>query len=592
MDLSVMHIASRIIQATPVAPGIAIGRVKLLHDSGFGNVPVTGIDASRVDSELTRFREALELTRKQIQDLRERLKAGLNEHEAGIFDAHLLLVEDRTMVAEIEHNISVSLHGAEYAVHLAVEKFAAAFAAVPDEYLQERALDVRDVGARIIGNLSEKVPAAPEYDEPRIVVAPTLTPSETVAMPRERVLAFAVETGSATSHTAILARSLRIPAVVGMPREILESLTVADKLIVDGFSGKVIVNPDNATLDAYRLKSREAQKIYRQLSAENALKPMTTDGFVVELVANVDADDDYAAVRRAGAGGIGLFRTEFIFMDPGRLPDEDEQFEIYKKLLISAGNDLVTIRTLDIGGDKLCSGILRSEERNPFLGLRGIRLCLRERRDIFITQLRALMRAGVHGNLQIMIPMVSCMDEVLETKAIIADIQKSLTAENVPFAANLPLGVMIETPAAAMIAGALARQSAFFSIGTNDLIQYTLATDRSNERVGHLYRPGHPAVLRMIRETVRAARDNNIPVTVCGQTAEDMTMTPLLIGLGVNELSMSVGAMPLVRRTIRQLAMRECAALAEKALGCESSEQVLRLSREIIRRCVPELADM
>ena len=587
-----MQTPSRTVQATPVAPGIAIGRVRLLHGSSTGNVPVSRIAASEVERELARFRAALELTKKQLLDLREQLKATLDESEAAIFDAHLLMAEDRTMLAEIERNISVSLYGAEYAVHLAVEKFSAAFTAVPDEYLRERALDVRDIGVRLINNLSENVPVAAEFDEPRIVAASTLTPSETVGMPRERVLAFVVETGSATSHTAILARSLRIPAVVGMPKDLLESLTVADKLIVDGFSGKVIINPDNTTLDAYRLKSREAQKIYRQLAAEKDLLPVTTDGFVVELAANVDADDDYRAIRQAGAAGIGLFRTEFLFMNPAKLPGEDEQFEIYKRLLVSAGNDLVTIRTLDIGGDKLTSGILRTEEQNPFLGLRGIRLCLRERRDLFITQLRALMRAGVHGNLQIMIPMVSCLDEVLETKAIIADIQKSLAAEDIPFAATLPLGVMIETPAAALIADALAKQAAFFSIGTNDLIQYTLATDRSNERVGHLYRPGHPAVLQMIKTTVQAAMRRNIPVTVCGQTAEDLSMTPLLIGLGVNELSMSVGAMPLVRRTIRQLSMRECAEVAEQAMECESSEQVLSLSRRIIRRCVPELADM
>ncbi len=587
-----MHKSSRIIQAVPVAPGIAIGRVMLLHDSSAGNVPVTGITAAEVETELQRFHTSLVRTKKQLNDLHEQLKTRLNEQEARIFDAHLLLVEDRTMVSEVEKIISESLFGAEYAVHLAVEKFSAAFAAVPDEYLQERALDVRDVGARIINNLSENNQTLPEYNEPRIVVASTLTPSETAGMDREKVLGFAVETGSTTSHTAILARSLQIPAVVGVPKELLDDLTIADKLIVDGFSGKVIVNPDSATLEAYRLKSSQAQKIYHQLSEDNDLRPVTKDGFIVELAANVDADEDYTAIRRAGAAGIGLYRTEYIFMDPLRLPTEDEQFEIYKKLLVSAGNDPVTIRTLDIGGDKLNTSILRSEEQNPFLGLRGIRLCLREQRELFSGQLRALMRAGVHGNLQIMIPMVSCMDEVLETRQMIREIQQELADKKIPFAENIPLGVMIETPAAALIAGALAKKADFFSIGTNDLIQYTMATDRSNERVGHLYRPGHPAVLRLIKESVNAAKEENIPVTICGQTAEDMFMTPLLIGLGVNELSMPVGAMPLLRRTIRQLSMRECVELVAKALDCESSAEVMTLSGEMVRRCVPELADI
>ncbi len=583
---------SRTIQATPVAPGIAIGRVMLLHSSSTGNVPVTRITAAQTGKEVKRFHDALQVTKEQIHNIREQLKLRLKAEEAEIFDAHLLLVDDRTMISEVEKNITVSLFGAEYAVHLAVEKFSAAFAAVQDEYLQERALDVRDVGARIIGNISENAAQLPEYDEPRIIAASTLTPSETVGLERERVLGFAVETGSTTSHTAILARSLQIPAVVGVPKELLDSLTIADQLIVDGFSGKVIVNPDSATLEAYHLKSREAQRIYNQLSADKNLLPVTRDGFIVELAANVDADDDYSAVRQAGAYGVGLFRTEFIFMDQTHLPGEDEQFEIYKKLLVSAGNDPVTIRTLDIGGDKLNRGIIRTEEQNPFLGLRGIRLCLRERQDIFRTQLRALMRAGVHGHLQIMIPMVSCYDEVLETKAIIEEIKSELAGADVPFADAIPLGVMIETPAAALIADVLAREADFFSIGTNDLIQYTIAADRSNERVNHLYRPGHPAVLRSIRETVNAAKHHNIPVTVCGQTAEDIVMTPLLVGLGVNELSMPSGTIPIVRRTLRQLYMNECVELVEQALQCCSSADVLELSRRMIRRCVPELADM
>ncbi len=587
-----MQKESRIIQAVPVAPGIAIGRVMLLHNSSSGNVPVTGISPDEINAELQRFHQSLLKTKKQLQDLHGQLKRRLSEQEARIFDAHLLLVDDKTMVNEVEKNISESLFGAEYAVHMAVDKFSAAFAAVPDEYLQERALDVRDVGARIISNLSENGTPLPEYNEPRIVVASTLTPSETAAMDREKVLAFAVETGSTTSHTAILARSLQIPAVVGIPKELLDTLTIADKLIVDGFSGKVIVNPDNATLEAYRLKNSQAQKIYRLLSEENDLLPVTKDGFVIELAANVDADENYTAIRRAGAAGIGLYRTEFIFMNPLRLPTEEEQFEIYKKLLISAGNDPVTIRTLDIGGDKLNSSILRSEEQNPFLGLRGIRLCLREQRELFAGQLRALMRAGVHGNLQIMIPMVSCMDEVLDTRKMIQDIQQELSNANIPFAENIPLGVMIETPAAAMIAGALAKKADFFSIGTNDLIQYTMATDRSNERVVHLYRPGHPAVLRLIQETVKAAKAENIPVTVCGQTAEDIFMTPLLLGLGVNELSMPVGSMPLLRRTIRQLTMSECIELTAEALKCESAAGVMTLATGMIHRCVPELADI
>ncbi|MBR2434873.1 MAG: phosphoenolpyruvate--protein phosphotransferase, partial [Lentisphaeria bacterium] len=533
-----MRVPTCTVQATPVAGGIAIGRVMRIHGEVRPVHQVT-IDPADIPAELERFHAALDLTRDQLHKLQNKLREKLHDSEAGIFDAHLLLVEDKTMTMEVERGISEELVDAETAVFRAVDKFAAAFSAVEDVYLRERAGDIRDVGQRIADNLSSAGVQEFAYDEPRIVIAATLTPSETVGMDREKVLGFAVETGSATSHTAILARSLQLPAVVGLSRELLDSLTVADKIIVDGFSGKVIVNPDPGTEEAYRVKKREADDIFRQLRGESELHAVTTDGFVIEIVANVEAQEDYSEIRKNGANGIGLFRTEFLFMDDRHLPDEDEQFEIYKKLMISAGNDPVTIRTMDIGGDKLNSGIVRTEEQNPFLGLRGIRLCLRERRDLFETQLRALMRAGVHGNMQIMLPMISCMDELLETKKIIAGLKVELTARGVPFADSIPLGVMIETPSAAMTADRFALEADFFSIGSNDLIQYTIAADRSNERVAHLYRPGHPAILRLIRFTVEEALKQNIPVAVCGQIAEDTLMIPFLVGLGVNELSMS-----------------------------------------------------
>ena len=586
-----MRVPSCTVQAVPVAAGIAIGRVMVLHPT---SVPVKDvkITPARKDAELERFHAALEITKVQLAELQIKLREKLHNSDADIFEAHLLLVDDRTMISEVERGITEELYDAESAVYRAVDKFAAAFSAVEDSYLQERAIDIRDVGCRIIDNIADAGKQMLAYDEPRIVIAPTLTPSETVGLNREKVLGFAVETGSATSHTAILARSLKLPAVVGMPRELLDSLTLADKLIVDGFSGKVVVNPDAATEEAYRLKLREAERIYRQLSDESKLRAVTTDGFSVEIAANVEATEDYSSIRKQGANGIGLFRTEFLFMDENHLPDEDEQFEIYKKLMISAGNDPVTIRTLDIGGDKLNSGIIRTPEQNPFLGLRGIRLCLRERRDLFDTQLRALMRAGMHGNMQLMLPMISCMDELRETKQIIEELKKELAVQGVPFADNIPLGVMIETPAAAMTADRFAAEADFFSIGSNDLIQYTIAADRSNERVGHLYRPGHPAVLRLIKYTVTEAVKQNIPVSVCGQIAEDMAMIPFLLGLGVNELSMSPGAMPLVKKLIRSCSMHECAELAERAMLCNDSMEVMELSRAMIRLRAPELADI
>ena len=586
-----MRVPSCTVQAAPVAPGVAIGRVMILH-SAAEHGKNTGITPDQVAFELDKFHTALTVTKEQLVELQAKLREKLRNNEADIFEAHLLLVEDRTMISEVEKGISEDLFDAESSIYRAVDKFAAAFSAVEDVYLQERAIDIRDVGHRIAGNVADAGERILAYDEPRIVIASTLTPSETAGLDREKVLGFAVETGSATSHTAILARSMMLPAVVGIPRKLLDTLTVADKLIIDGFSGKVIVNPDAGTEEAYRVKSREAEKLYQQLSWNRNLRAETTDGFAVEIVANVEAGEDYSEIRKNGAGGIGLFRTEFLFMDEEHLPDEDEQYEIYKKLLIAAGDDPVTIRTLDIGGDKLSNTISRAVEQNPFLGLRGIRLCLRERRDIFDTQLRALMRAGVHGNMQIMLPMISCMDELLETKEIIAGLKAQLAAENIPFADSIPLGVMIETPAAAMIADRFAAEADFFSIGSNDLIQYTIAADRSNERVGHLYRPAHPAVLRLIKYTAEEAIKQNIPVAVCGQIAEDMKMVPFLLGLGISELSMSPGAMPLVKKLVRSFSMHECAELADKALLCNDSAEVMKLSADMIRRLVPELADI
>ena len=541
--------------------------------------------------EMARFNSALEKTRIELCDLREELRKKLADSEAGIFDAHILLLEDEMLLAEVHKGIQQDHYSAEYAVYATIEKFYAAFGAVNDEYLRERAADLRDVGTRIMDNLSGVDVAKIAYNEPRIIIASNLTPSETVGLEREFVLGFATETGSATSHTAILARSLKLPAVVGIPKDILDHLSIADKLIIDGFSGKVIVNPDRRTEEAYLLKHREEMKFYSELTEERDLPPETLDGFQLQLAANLDADQDYEEVHQAGAYGVGLFRTEFLFMDPDRLPDEEFQYEVYKNLLVSAGNQPVTIRTIDIGGDKLNTTIQRSTEQNPFLGLRGIRLCLLEQQKLFATQLRALLRAGVHGDMRVMLPMVSSIFELRDTKKIIADLQSELASENIPFVQNLKLGIMIETPVAAVIARKFAPEVDFFSIGTNDLIQYTMAVDRSNERVAYLYRPTHPAILHLIRNTVEAAKEYNLYVSVCGQMAESTMYTPLLLGLGVNELSMPTVSVPVQRRLIRSLNLIDCENLVEQALQCSNANEVMELTRELVAGCAPEMLE-
>lgn len=579
------------VQAIAVAPGIAIGGVMR-----FGATPrelpePVVLSPEMSAPEMSRFNTALEKTRAKLTELRSQLQEKLNDQDAGIFDAHILLLEDQLLLGEVFKGIQQDHYSAEYAVYATIEKFSEVFNTVNDEYLKERAADLRDVGNRILDNLSGADVVKTAYNEPRIIIAPNLTPSETVDLERDQVLGFAIETGSATSHTAILARSLKLPAVVGVPREILDKLTIADRLIVDGFSGKVIVNPDHRTEESYRLKQQQEMKFYSELSGERDLPPETIDGFQLQLAANLDADQDYKEVHDAGAFGVGLFRTEFIFMDSERLPDEERQYQIYKDLLVSAGNQPVTIRTIDVGGDKFSSAILRSTEQNPFLGLRGIRLCLHEQNELFATQLRALLRAGVHGDLRVMLPMVSSIFELRETREIISKLQQQLADEGIPYTQKLKLGIMIETPVAAIMAQKFAPEVDFFSIGTNDLIQYTMAVDRSNERVAYLYRPSHPAILHLIRNTVEAAKEHNLYVSVCGQMAESTMLTPLLLGLGVNELSMPVASVPVQRRMVRSLELADCEKLVAKALQCCNADEVMELTKEMISRCAPEMLD-
>lgn len=579
------------VQAIPVAPGIAVGRVMRVGGTPRELPEPVVLAPEMALPEMARFNSALDKTRIELCALRDELREKLADSEAGIFDAHILLLEDEMLLAEVHKGIQQDHYSAEYAVYATIEKFYAVFGTVNDEYLRERAADLRDVGNRIMDNLSGVDVAKIAYNEPRIIIASNLTPSETVGLERDFVLGFATETGSATSHTAILARSLKLPAVVGIPKDILDRLTIADKLIIDGFSGKVIVNPDRRTEEAYLLKRSEEMRFYSELTEERDLPPETLDGFQLQLAVNLDADQDYDEVHQVGAYGVGLFRTEFLFMSPDSLPDEEHQYEIYKNLLVSAGNQPVTIRTIDIGGDKLNSTIQRSTEQNPFLGLRGIRLCLLEQQKLFATQLRALLRAGVYGDLRVMLPMVSSIFELRDTKKIIADLQEELASENIPFVQNLKLGIMIETPVAAVIARKFAPEVDFFSIGTNDLIQYTMAVDRSNERVAYLYRPTHPAILHLIRNTVEAAKEYNLYVSVCGQMAESTMYTPLLLGLGVNELSMPTASVPVQRRLIRSLNLIDCENLVEQALQCCNANEVMELTRELVAGCAPEMLE-
>ena len=585
--------AAKSFQGIAVSPGIGIGRVMKLAGSGSVAPDRVEISEAEIPGELQRLRAAVAATERQMIALQEELRDRLNDNDARIFAAHLMLVKDNSFLGEIEKRINTEHCNAEYALYGALTYFQNIFSAIKDEYLRERALDLRDVGARLMDNLRADSAAMMDLDDQRVIVAATLTPSETARLDSSKVLGFVLENGSVTSHTAILARSLNLPAVVGIPGVALTNLCAADRVIVDGFTGRVIVNPDSRTEEAYRLKARAADEFHSRLNAEPELPPETIDGFTIPLALNLDsAVCDVSTLKQSGIAGIGLVRTEFMFINGGRLPSEDEQVEIYRKLLIGAGDLPVVIRTMDIGGDKTASGISPVGEANPFLGLRGIRLALRGRRDLFRIQLRALLRAGVSGSLRVMIPMVTSVSEVWETREIINQVSEELESEGVEHLRDFPLGVMIETPGAAMIAGDLSHICDFFSIGTNDLVQYTRAIDRGNEHVSYLYHPAHPSVLKLIKAAVEGARVGGIPVTVCGQMAADPAQAVLLAGLGVNELSMVESAIPLVRRTIRSVSMYDAVRIAEAALERARTADVEELLGSILREQFPELGEL
>ncbi|MBE6385050.1 MAG: phosphoenolpyruvate--protein phosphotransferase [Lentisphaerae bacterium] len=580
-------------QGIAVSPGIGIGRVMKIAGPGNAAPERLEIPESSINAEIERLHTAIAATAEQLSSLQSELRRKLNNLDADIFEFHIMLVRDRTLITAIENNIRSGKCNCEYALYEALEHFQKVFSTIPDEYLRERSLDLRDVGARLMENLTDVNAVMQGLDDHRVIVAASLTPTETARLDTSRVLGFVLENGSVTSHTAILARSLNLPAVVGIPGADLANLSGADKLIIDGFSGRVIVNPDSRTEEAYRLKARAADEFHARMQADNALPSETVDGFSIPLAVNLDsACCDLSSVKSTGASGIGLVRTEFMFLNPHHLPTEEEQFEVYKKLLIEAGDLPVVIRTMDIGGDKIAAGISTVAEENPFLGLRGIRLALRERVDLFKTQLRALLRAGVYGNLHIMLPMISSISEVWETRSIIDKLCSEMAEKGIEHVRELPLGVMIETPGAALIAGELSRICDFFSIGTNDLVQYTRAIDRGNEHVAYLYRPAHPSVLKLIKQTVEGAREGGIPVSVCGQMAADPALAVLLVGLGVHELSMVDSALPIVRRAIRSVSMYDAVQAAEKALACGRAAEVEEIVAGVLRERFPELAEI
>ena len=584
-----------VLKGIAAASGIEIGIVLVVGNTpeqplSFYETSPISISEQDIPFELSRLDAALETTRNEITEIRNKVKVSLDEKEAGIFDAHLLIVEDKKLKNEVVAGIKEKLLSAESVFSGVMQRYITAISSVADPYLKERAADVVDVAGRILGHLlGWKRTLLEHLPGQRIVVTKELTPSDTVMLDRENVQAFATETGAKTSHSAILARSMRIPAVVGIPG-ILSKVRNGDVMIVDGYQGVVILNPSPETLEEYALKEAENEKIYNDLLTESGQRSETLDGYRIALAANLDDPAKAVELEKYGAFGVGLFRTEYLFLKD-HIPTEEEQYEVYSTLASRCGAAPVVIRTLDLGGDKISSLINFDQEPNPFLGLRSVRLCLAYP-HLLKPQLRAILRAGVHGNICMMFPMLTCVDELDELLRILEQIKEELKREKIRFSENIKVGVMIETPAAALAADQFAERCDFMSIGTNDLVQYTMAVDRGNERVASLYRPFHPVILRLIRHVVEAAEHAGIWVSVCGEMAADPMYIPLLLGLGIRELSMSLVSLAPAKHVVRSMKYIDAESVAERSLLCSSHKEVKEIAETFLRMTARGVLDL
>ncbi len=518
------------------------------------------------DLELLRLEKAVEDTKTQLRTLRDSALKHVGEKEAQIFEAHLLMLEDPDFLSRISEIIATEHLNAEYAVKQTKQEYSAIFSSMDDDYMRERARDVEDIATRLIDNLLGNVEhSLAGIKEPSIIIANDLLPSDTVKLDRRNILGIVTQEGGETSHSSILARSMQIPAVVGVENLLLE-IEDGDEILLDGESGKVIVRPDFVTKDQWLERAKRLGRKRAELEVVKGTTSITADGFKIAVMGNIGTPEDLAAVLENDGEGIGLFRSEFLYMGRSTPPDEETQLKAYKKVLRAMGNRKVIIRTLDAGGDKNIPYLKIAKEENPFLGHRAIRVCL-DRPDIFKTQLRALLRASTYGRLGIMFPMISTLEEVRKAKAIVEKVKQDLNCEKVVISEDLEVGIMIETPAAALISRQLAEEVDFFSIGTNDLTQYTLAADRMNAKVAHIYDVSHPAVLYLVGLTIRNAQKVGIPVGICGEAAADPSLIEIFAGLGINELSVNASSILEVKAKIQQTNMRHARARCREIMS-------------------------
>ena len=562
-----------------VSPGIVIGKVLLKEEK---NIIIEKKEITSYEAEIKRFKAAMENSKCEIQDIYNKVLKNIGEEEATIFEAHLMILEDPEMLDQIEKNIEDNKVNAEWALKEVSEMFIAMFDAMDNEYMKERAADIKDVTSRLMKKLLniEEVNFG-ELANEVVIVARDLTPSDTSQIDKKKVLGFITEIGGRTSHSAIMARTLEIPAIVAV-QDITSKVKNGDLIVFDGEEGLIYVNPEEQIVKQYEEKKAEYNKSQKELSLLIGEKSITTDGIRVELSANIGTPKDLESVMSNDAEGIGLFRSEFLYMDRKTAPTEEEQYVAYKEVAEKMNNKPVVIRTLDVGGDKELDYLNLPKEMNPFLGYRAIRVCL-DKVDLFKTQLRAILRASAFGNIKIMFPMISSIEELRAAKTIVQEVKNELNKENIAFNKDLEVGIMVEIPAAAIISDLLAKEVDFFSIGTNDLIQYTTAVDRMNEKISHLYNPFHPALLRLVKMVIDNAHKEKKWVGMCGEVAGDPKLVPILIGMGLDEFSMSPISILKARGIIRNISQEKMKDLANQVVNLPTAQEVEKFIEDNIK---------
>ena len=570
------------LQGIAASDGIAIAKVYTLTEP---DLTVTKVTVEDSEKEVSRLDDALAASIKDVELIKETALKNLGEEEAQVFDAHLMVLSDPELIGQVKDSITSNKVNAESALKEVTDMFISIFAGMEDNpYMQERAADIRDVSKRILAHLlGVKIPSPATIKDEVIIVAADLTPSDTAQLNRQYVKAFVTDIGGRTSHSAIMARSLEIPAIVGT-KEVTSIAKDGDIIIVDGLSGEVFLNPSEEVVAEYRAKAEAFAAQQAEWEKLKDSKTYTKDGHQVELAANIGTPKDLEGVVNNGAEGVGLYRTEFLYMDSHEMPTEEDQFEAYKAVLEGMNGKPVVVRTMDIGGDKELPYLPLPHEMNPFLGYRAIRISLNEP-EMFRTQLRALLRASVYGKLRIMFPMIATLNDFRGAKALLEEEKAKLIAEGVAVSDDIQVGIMIEIPAAAVLAHQFAKEVDFFSIGTNDLIQYTMAADRMNERVSYLYQPYNPSILTLIKHVIDSAHKEGKWAGMCGEMAGDQTAVPLLVGLGLDEFSMSASSVLKTRSLIAKLTLSDMQALADKAINeCATVEEVEALVEEAVSK--------